>query len=147
MLEQQRTANSRASKCFTSAQAPLLAQAWADAIALLETGLQEMETAGPQADAALLSSLSAALAQASTALRERDTARLNAERLSCDAQQAANECRFEDMLQAYEKAIGTCQLHSCSLEFVCFVTLLKSLTKQNQRLFAAQGWTSKMKTG
>ena len=40
MLEQQRTANSRASKCFTSAQAPLLAQAWADAIALLETGLK-----------------------------------------------------------------------------------------------------------
>ena len=108
MLEQQRAARSRSSKCYKAAQVHLVAKEWADAIGILDEGLQEINAAGSQADDALLSDLTESLERASNALRERDMARLNAERLDALAQEAANDRRYEDMLEAYEEATGAC---------------------------------------
>lgn len=110
MQEQQCAVVRRATKYYEDAQEHLAARSWEDAIESIKAGLREVETAGSQADDALLSSLNRALEYGSNALRARDTARLEARRLSAKAQQAANDRRYVDMLQALEKATGTCKV-------------------------------------
>ena len=115
MLEQQWAARSRAAKCYKAAQVHLAAKEWEDAIGILDAGLQDINAAGSQADDALLSDLTESLEWASNALRERNMARLDAERLSLLAQEAANDRRYEDMLQAYEEATGACTIAALAL--------------------------------